>query len=95
MTQSNDVFNRAAQQSIELANKLSGINEEAEAANVSAGLLSAATHHWLFTHQPCEVSNCKDCEPINTPKKRLQELLKITEEFANQSEYFNTAHDVK
>ena len=93
MTQDTDVFEEAARQVVDLANRLADQYPEADLWDIADGLLSGTTHYWLYSRQPCGDPRCEECAPINTAHEREAELLRLTRELSAQSEYYHAPTD--
>lgn len=93
MQNDSTAFEQAAQQSIDLANELAEQQEEADLWEIADGTLSGAIHYWLFSRQPCPDRECDDCTPISTAELRLQLLLKLVQELAEESLYYHSPSD--
>jgi hypothetical protein len=91
--QSHDLYDQAAQQTVELANRLADQDREADPWEVADGILSGAVHYWLYTRQPCADPRCEDCADIATGDARLVELLRAVEAQARASDYFHSIND--
>jgi hypothetical protein len=87
------VFEEVAEAVVEMANKYGEQDEDADPWEVAAGMLAGTVQFWLFSHQPCEKSNCDDCEPIATAQQRLKMLLNEVTELAESSDYFHSPND--
>ncbi len=88
------IYDEAAHQAVELANTMADAHPEADLWDLSDGLLAGAVHYWLFSRQPCGSPMCMECEPISTPEQRLAELLRLVEDLAVDSEYYQSENDV-
>jgi len=89
------LYDEAAGQVVDLANQIAEERPEADLWDISDGMLMGAIHYWLYTRQPCENPMCEDCEPVSNAEQRLLELQRLVEEFAKNSDYFQSAHDIK
>jgi hypothetical protein len=89
-----DPFNLAAQDVVDLANRITENDEDADPWDVADGLLAGAIHYWLFSRQPCGDPRCEDCEPISTAEQRMMELQRFVQQFAEDSEYYHAPTDV-
>ena len=87
------VFNQAAQELIDLANRIGDSNPDDDPWDIADGLLAGAVHFWLFSRQPCVDPRCEDCEPISTAEPRMAELQRWVQQFAEESEYYHTPTD--
>ena len=86
-------FDDAAEQIIELGNRLLEADSDSDRWEVASGLLAGAVHFWLYTRQPCGESYCENCADIDTAEKRVQELIMESRQFAKESDYFHTPLD--
>jgi hypothetical protein len=87
------VFEEVTDAVVELANGYGERDEDVDPWEVAAGLLAGTVQFWLFSHQPCDESNCDDCVPISTAQLRLKMLLDEVKELAETSEYFHSPND--
>jgi hypothetical protein len=94
MAQEGNTYDDAAQEAVELGNRLADADQQADVWDVADGLLAGAVHYWLYSRQPCADPRCEDCAPIRFAEQRLAELLRFTEELAKDSEYFHSPHDM-
>lgn len=89
----NDMFEEAAREAVELGNRIADDDQDADVWDVADGLLAGAIQYWLYSRQPCGDPRCEDCAPISTAEERLKELLALTEELAQDSEYYHSPND--
>lgn len=87
------VYNEAAGDVIDLANRMADKNSEEFVWDIADGLLAGVVQFWLYTRLPCDDPRCPDCETLNTAEKRLKELLLAVEEIAKDSEYYHCPND--
>jgi hypothetical protein len=87
------VYDEAAQQTVELANRLAEGDAQADLWEIADGVLSAAVHYWLYTRQPCADPRCVECVDISTGEARLAELLRTVKGHAQESDYFHSIND--
>lgn len=92
MFQDNDAYDEAAREAVELGNQLLERDKDA-LWDVADGLLAGAIHFWLYARQPCGDPRCEDCAPISTAEQRLAQLLQLTRELAEDSDYFHSPND--
>ncbi|MGE0080028.1 MAG: hypothetical protein AB7U81_01885 [Thiohalomonadaceae bacterium] len=92
MFQENDAYDEAAREAVELGNQLLERDKDA-LWDVADGLLAGAIHFWLYARQPCGDPRCEDCAPISTAEQRLAELLQLTRELAEDSDYYHSPND--
>lgn len=81
-------------QVVELANRMAEADPEVDIWDVADGLLAGAVQYWLYSRQPCGDPDCEECATVNTAGRRLAELLRETQRFAEGSEYYHTPNDV-
>ena len=62
-------FDDAAEQMIELGNRLLDADTDSDRWEVASGLLAGAVHFWLYTRQPCGEPYCENCVDIDTAEK--------------------------
>ncbi|KPK40812.1 MAG: hypothetical protein AMJ69_00985 [Gammaproteobacteria bacterium SG8_47] len=86
-------YDEAAQESVELGNRLAQRNPEADLWDIADGLLAGAIQYWLFSRQPCGDRTCEDCAPISTAELRMEQLVELTRQLAEESEYFHSIND--
>jgi hypothetical protein len=86
-------FDHAAQQVVELGNRLLDQDQEADAWDVASGLLAGAVQFWLYSRQPCGDPYCDSCAEVSTAEQRLRKLIEEAKEFARDSDYFHSPHD--
>ncbi|MFQ5936555.1 MAG: hypothetical protein ACE5LB_09115 [Acidiferrobacterales bacterium] len=94
MTSSDHEFDRAAEESVALGNRLLDQDGEADQWEVASGLLAGAVHFWLYSRQPCGDPSCETCSEVDTAEKRLRKLIEEATEAAEESEYYHTPNDV-
>lgn len=94
MDEQSDVYDNAARDAVEVANRLADADEDADLRDIADGLLAGAIHYWLYAHQPCSDARCPDCAPYRTADWRLKELLGLVEEMARGSDYFHSPDDM-
>lgn len=94
METSEDIFEAAFQQSVEIGNRLATPENSADAWDVADGMLAGAIQYWLFSRQPCGDPMCTDCDAINTAEARMTQLRTLVEQFAVESDYYHAPTDV-
>ena len=90
---SDEIFDRAASEVVQLANGLAEQFPDADLWDLADGLLAGAVHYWLYSRQPCGDPGCEECAPIATAEQRAAELARLLREFAENSEYYHTPND--
>jgi len=86
-------FDHAAEQTVELGNRLVDQHEETDSWEVASGLLAGAVHFWLYSRQPCGDFGCEPCQEVDTAERRLLALLEEVKQAAEQSDYYHTPYD--
>jgi len=86
-------FEAAAQEAVELGNRLADRDPEADLWDVASGLLAGAVQYWLYSRQPCGDAFCEDCAEVATAEQRLRQLLEEVRQFAEDSDYYHTPND--
>ena len=94
MPDEDEVFEQAFQHTVEFGNSMAEKDEQAHPWDISDGLLAGAIQYWLFARQPCGDPLCEDCAPISTAESRLKELQQLVQEYAEESQYFHSPHDI-
>jgi len=87
------VFDEAAREVVDIANRLAEQHPEADIWDIADGLLSGVVHYWLYSRQPCGDPRCEDCMPLSTSGEREAELLRWTKQFAEESDYYHAPTD--
>lgn len=91
--QESSLFDRAAQEVVELGNRILDEDTDAEIRDIASGLLAGAVHFWLYANQPCGDPTCESCEPVETAEKRLAVLLEECRQSADESDYYHSPYD--
>jgi hypothetical protein len=86
-------FDQAAEQAVDLGNRLVEGDEDADRWDVASGLLAGAVHFWLYTRQPCGDLSCESCAEVDTAEKRLRKLIEEMTKSAEESDYYHTPYD--
>jgi len=94
MDTSEDIFEEAFQQSVEIGNRLATKESTAEMWEIADGMLAGAIQFWLYSRQPCGDLLCEDCDAINTADLRMVEMRRLIDEFARESEYYHAPTDI-
>ncbi|RFA24496.1 hypothetical protein CAI21_21390 [Alkalilimnicola ehrlichii] len=93
MSDYDNPYEKAATRAVELGNRLAELDQDAHLWDIADGLLAGAIQYWLYSRQPCADPACEECATIRSGELRLQELLRLAEEFARSSEYFDSPSD--
>ena len=91
--QDDEQYRSAAEQAVELGNRLAESNPDADLWDIADGILAGAVQYWLYSRQPCDDPSCVDCSTIRTAESRMVELRQLVEQSANESEYYHSPHD--
>lgn len=87
-------YDEAAQEAVDLGNRILDEDGSADTWEVASGLLAGAIQVWLFTRQPCDDPYCEACAEVSTAERRLALLLEEVRELAESSDYFESPRDV-
>lgn len=87
-------YQAAAEQAVDLGNKLAEADPDADLWDIADGILAGAVQYWLYSRQPCDDPRCEDCAPIRTAQSRMAALRQLVEQTANESEYYHSPHDM-
>lgn len=87
------LFDRAADEVVELGNQLAAASPEDDPWELASGLLAGAVHYWLYTRQPCGDPQCETCAEVATAELRIARLLSEVQQSAEESVYYHTPQD--
>lgn len=87
------MFDEAADEVVDLANRLAGQHPDTDLWDIADGLLAGVVHYWLFSRKPCGDPACGDCAPIATAQLRLEELTRLVRQSAEESDLFHQPED--
>ncbi len=93
MQEPENPFSEAFGKAVDLGNRIADTDQKADIWDIADGLLAGAVQYWLYSRQPCSDPECEECLPISTAEGRLEELRKLTKQFAAESEYFHSPTD--
>lgn len=94
MNDRDEIFENASRGVVDLANQIAAENPDADLWDIADGVLSGAVHYWLYANAPCGDPACQDCESIQTAHQRMQELAKLIQEMAENSDYYHSPNDI-
>ena len=57
----NTIIDNAAEQVVELGNRMLEADDDADSWDVADGLLAGAIQFWLYSRQPCDDPRCENC----------------------------------
>lgn len=92
--QTTNSFDQAAEQVVELGNRLLEHDGTADTWEIASGLLAGAIQFWLFSRQPCDDPFCEACAEVSTAERRLRALVEEARQLAEDSDYYASPHDV-
>jgi hypothetical protein len=84
------LFNEAGDAVVDLGNRLAEKFPESDPWALADGLVSGAVHFWLYAHQPQE---SPDKDDLMSSRERLEELMRLIMESAEDSEYLHSPLD--
>jgi hypothetical protein len=84
------LFDDAADAVVDLGNRLAEENPDADPWALADGLIAGAVHFWLYAHQPQDIPNDDD---LMSARERMEEMMKIIMESAEDSEYLHSPLD--
>jgi hypothetical protein len=87
-------YQAAAEQAVDLGNKLAESDPDADLWDIADGILAGAVQYWLYSRQPCDDPRCEDCAPMRTAESRMAALRQLVEQAASDSEYYHSPHDL-
>jgi hypothetical protein len=90
----NTILDAAAEQVVELGNRMLEADDEADSWDVADGLLAGAVQFWLYSRQPCDDPRCENCAEVSTAELRLRKLIEETRRSAEESSYYETPFDM-
>lgn len=93
MQNSDNSFSEAFGRAVDLGNNIADADKQADLWDIADGLLAGALQFWLYARQPCGDPSCEDCASVGTAEQRMQELKRLIEQFAGESEYYHTPND--
>ncbi len=87
-------YQAAAEQTVELGNRLVEADPDVDMWDIADGLLAGAIQYWLYARQPCGDPGCRDCAVLRTAESRMASLRQFIEQTASDSEYYHSPHDM-
>lgn len=94
MTPDPGIYDQAADEMVDLANRLAEDHPDVDLWELADGLLAGAVHYWLFSRKPCGDPQCEDCAPIATAQRRSRELTRLAAESAEESDFYHHPEDL-
>jgi hypothetical protein len=93
MNESDELYEEAADQVVDLGNKIADAHPEGDLWAIADGLIAGAVHYWLYAHQPDGETDSDDMEGMMTGNQRLESLIGLLRETAMDSEYLHSPND--
>lgn len=90
----NTIMDNAAEQVVELGNRILEADDDADSWDVADGLLAGAIQFWLYSRQPCDDPRCENCAEVSTAELRMRKLIEETRRCAEESSYYQTQYDM-
>ncbi len=90
----NTTIDNAAEQVVELGNRMLEADDDADSWDVADGLLAGAIQFWLFSRQPCDDPRCENCAEVSTADLRMRKLIEEARRCAEESSYYETPFDM-
>lgn len=87
------LFDHAADQVVDLGNRLADENPDGDLWAVADGLIAGAIHYWLYAHQPETAGDDPDEPAFNSSAERMAALLELVRDSAADSEYLHSPDD--
>lgn len=94
MNENELLFDEAADQAVDLGNRIAEANPEGDLWAIADGLIAGAVHFWLYAHQPDGQPDDEDMEGLRTATQRIDALIELLRESAIDSEYLHSPHDL-
>jgi hypothetical protein len=93
MNDTDELYEEAADQVVDLGNRIADANPEGDLWEIADGLIAGAVHYWLYAHQPDAEADPDDMEGMMTATQRLESLIGLLRETAMDSEYLHSPND--
>ncbi len=90
----NTIIDNAAEQVVELGNRMLEADDDADSWDVADGLLAGAIQFWLYSRQPCDDPRCENCTEVSTADLRMRKLIEEARRCAEESSYYETPFDM-
>ena len=90
----NTTIDNAAEQVVELGNRMLEADDDADSWDVADGLLAGAIQFWLYSRQPCDDPRCENCAEVSTAYLRMRKLIEEARRCAEESSYYETPFDM-
>ena len=90
----NTTIDNAAEQVVELGNRMLEADDDADSWDVADGLLAGAIQFRLYSRQPCDDPRCENCAEVSTADLRMRKLIEEARRCAEESSYYETPFDM-
>ncbi|QKK03519.1 MAG: hypothetical protein HND55_13120 [Pseudomonadota bacterium] len=84
------LFDAAADAVVDLGNQLAEAHTDADPWALADGLIAGAVHFWLYARQPEQPPTDED---LTTARERVEELVNLVMQSAEDSEYLHSPQD--
>jgi len=84
------LFDAAADAVVDLGNQLAEAHTDADPWALADGLIAGAVHFWLYARQPEHPPTDED---LTTARERVEELVNLVMQSAEDSEYLHSPQD--
>lgn len=85
------LFDEAADAVVDLGNQIAEAHPDADPWALADGLIAGAVHYWLYAHQPEQPVPSED--DLMTARERMEELVNLIMQSAEDSEYLHSPLD--
>ncbi len=84
------LFDETADEVVDLGNQRAAEQPDADPWVLADGLIAGAVHYWLYAHQP---QDPPDEDDVLTARERVETLMQIVLQAAEDSEYLHSPQD--
>lgn len=93
MNEETSMFDQAADEVVDLANRLADTYPDEDLWEIAQGVIAGAVHYWLYAHQPLGDERDGDTAELLTAAGRLKALFADVQQSAEESEYLHSPND--
>lgn len=93
MSDETSIFDLAADDVVELANRLAETYPDEDLWEIAQGVIAGAVHYWLYAYQPLGDETGDDNADLRTATGRLRALFEEVQQSAEESEYLHSPND--
>lgn len=93
MEEPSSIFDLAADEVVDLANRLADAYPDEDLWEIAQGVIAGAIHYWLYAHQPLGDERDAEIEELRTATGRLKALFEEVQQSAEESEYLHSPND--